>query len=444
MYYLLIDPVDMNRILLSFLALFFVSSVQAQVLAAGNDAELLHTLNQSLTEAVVFDGFSPPVASRIYAYCSITAYESLRVGDTSKPSLVNQLKGFEKLNDKKFKTGIDHRVVMIESFRLVAKDLVYRFFFVDSVSQRLLKEMSAVVNPKVYAESIKAGEELHSLIEKRIKNDNYAKTRDMPKFTPSDKPGHWKPTSPTFGDALEPYWYMIKPFNLDSLTQFKVANPPPFSKEKGSVFYNMAKEVYDTVMQMTPERREIAFFWDCNPQKTNIKGHLMYKTRQLTPPGHWMGITRYACQQKHQNLFSTAKIYALVCVAMADGFINIWSEKFRTDNIRPETYIQENIDPDFRPLLETPLFPEHPSAHSVISSAAGAILDNFFGDDVSFVDSTEITFGLKPRSFHSFSQAGKEAAMSRMYGGIHYKFACEEGNKLGAEIGAFVLERIKL
>jgi hypothetical protein len=434
----------MKTIVLFLFVFLAVGQVYPQSASDANDAQLLHTLNESLTKAVVFDGFSPPVASRIYAYCNIAAYEALRVGEKDKKSLINQLNSFDKLEDDKFEKGLDHRVVMVESFRLTAKDIVYRFFFVDSVSQHLLKTLSNKVDPKVYAKSIEAAEQLHAVIQKRIKSDNYAKTRDMPKYTPVDKDGHWQPTYPTYGDALEPYWKLIKPFTLDSLTQFEVTDPPPFSKEKGSAFYNNALEVYEAVNNLTPEQKEFCFFWDCNPQKTNYNGHIMYKTRQLTPGGHWVGITRYACLQNNTDLFTSAKIYALVTIAIVDGFINIWSEKFRTDNVRPETYIQENIDANWRPLLETPLFPEHPSAHSTISAAAGTVLDKFFDDNTAFMDSTEVPFGLKPRYFHSFHEAANEAANSRVYGGIHYRLASNEGLKLGRALGNNVLKKIKL
>ena len=431
-------------IILALFICFISWSAIAQNKFTGGDAGILHQLNQSLTQSIVFDGFSPPVASRIYAYCNVAAYESLRVGDASKTSLVNQLNFFEKLDDREFEKGLDHRVVMVECFRLTAKNLVYRFFFVDSTCQQLLKALKSETDAKVYTRSIGAAEKLHALIEKRIIGDNYARTRDMPKYTPSEKEGHWQPTSPTYGDALEPYWQTIKPWTLDSFLQFKITGPPAFSAEKGSAFYNGAKDVYDAVNKLTAEQKELCVFWDCNPQKTNFKGHLMYKTRQLTPAGHWMGITRYACLQNKTDLLTTAKIYALVTIAMADGFILAWTEKFKNDNIRPESYIQKYIDGNWRPLLETPLFPEHPSAHSTISGAAGAVLDKFFDDNTSFMDSTEIEVGSKPRFFHSFSEAASEAAISRFYAGIHYKVACDQGLILGRELGQNVLERIKL
>src|SRR5688500_6116951 len=110
-----------------------------------------------------------------------------------------------------------------------------------------------------------------------------------------------------------------------------------------------------------------------------------------------------------------------------DGFISCWDEKYRSRLVRPETYINEYIDEDWVPLLQTPPFPEYTSGHSVISSASAVTLTKLFGENFSFLDSTEVEFGLKARSFNSFKEASEEAALSRLYGGIHYRPAVEHG-----------------
>ena len=424
------------RLTLLFI-LLFSATLHGQKTA---DADLLHDLNENLSVSIIYDGFSPPVASRIYAYCNVTAYEALRTGHPKLPSLIAKLNGFEKPANEVILLPVDRQLVMLEAFGMVAKDLVYRYYYVDSaikaIEGRLKPDKITLDNSRATAEA------LHQIILKRMKADNYSKTRTMPKFTPSDADGTWRPTGPTFGDALEPYWSTVRTFVLDSPSQFS-CTPIPFSADTHSAFYKEAMDIYVVNKKNSTDQGEFVKFWDCNPQKTNITGHLMYKTRQLTPGGHWMGITHYCCRKAHLDLVSSARVYAILSLSIADAFINCWSEKFKYNTIRPETYIQRYIDPDWSPILETPLFPEFPSGHSEISAAASVILNKYFGPKFSFIDSTEITFGSKPRAYHSFNEAADEAAMSRFYGGIHFMHACEESKILGRKVAKMVLMKTR-
>ncbi|HEU5146762.1 MAG TPA: vanadium-dependent haloperoxidase, partial [Chryseosolibacter sp.] len=130
-------------------------------------------------------------------------------------------------------------------------------------------------------------------------------------------------------------------------------------------------------------------------------------------------------------------------IALMDGFISCWDEKYRSKLVRPETYINEHIDEDWVPLLQTPPFPEYTSGHSVISAASAVTLTKLFGDNFAFLDSTEVEFGLPARSFTSFMHASQEAAISRLYGGIHYRPAIDHGITEGIALGKFVIENVK-
>jgi PAP2 superfamily len=133
----------------------------------------------------------------------------------------------------------------------------------------------------------------------------------------------------------------------------------------------------------------------------------------------------------------------MVSISLIDGFISCWDEKYRSKLIRPESYINQYIDENWLPILQTPPFPEYTSGHSVISGAASVALTHLFGENFSFTDSTEVVFGLPVRKFESFYQASSEAAISRMYGGIHYRPAVEEGLNEGKLLGSFVLSKIQ-
>jgi hypothetical protein len=251
------------------------------------------------------------------------------------------------------------------------------------------------------------------------------------------------PTPPGYMDAVEPHWARIRPFVLDSANQFRPKPPHRFDMTPGSPFFLQVKEVYEAGRQLTDEQRAIAAFWDCNPYVMNVRGHAMYATKKVSPGGHWMGITAIASRKAGAGLVQTAEAYARTAMALHDGFISAWDEKFRSKVVRPETMINAHLDETWEPLLQTPPFPEYTSGHSVISTAAATVLTGQFGDNFAFADSTEMAYGLPIRSFPSFNAAAAEAAVSRLYGGIHYRMAIEEGITQGRGVGQLVVRKIR-
>jgi hypothetical protein len=171
---------------------------------------------------------------------------------------------------------------------------------------------------------------------------------------------------------------------------------------------------------------------------------LNFATKKLSPGGHWMSIAGIASLKSKADLMTTAAAYVFTAIALYDGFISCWDEKFRSNIIRPETYINSHINEKWRPVLQTPPFPEYTSGHSVISTAAATVLSHFYGERFQFDDITEMDFGLPMRSYTSFMEASKEAALSRMYGGIHYRAAIEVGQQQGSLVGNKVVNKIKL
>ena len=296
---------------------------------------------------------------------------------------------------------------------------------------------------EVFENSIRYGTVVADHIIAWSSKDNYKQSRSFPKYTIVDDPGTWKPTPPAYMDAVEPHWNKIRTFGIDSASQFRPAAPTTFSTDAKSQFYKEAHEVYTMGRNLTEEQRAIASFWDCNPFVMNVKGHVMFATKKISPGGHWMNITRVACDKSNADIVRTTEAYAMVSIVLMDGFISCWDEKYRSRLIRPETYINQFIDEDWIPLLQTPPFPEHSSGHSVISAASAVALTRLFGDNFAFTDSTEIEFGLTARSFKSFTHASEEAAISRMYGGIHYRPACEQGIVEGRAVGNFIMEKIR-
>src|SRR5207249_11867772 len=166
-----------------------------------------------------------------------------------------------------------------------------------------------------------------------------------------------QPTSTDYLQVMEPYWNLIRPFAIDSACQFMCPRPPKFSKEKSSQFYKYANEVYTIGKNLTDSQITIIRYWDDNPFVMEHKGHMMFANKKITPGGHWMGIAGIACKKAGTDIVRTAQVYALTAIALADGFISCWDEKYRSEVVRPITIINYLIDNRWEPYLQTPPFP---------------------------------------------------------------------------------------
>jgi hypothetical protein len=271
--------------------------------------------------------------------------------------------------------------------------------------------------------------------------DNYKETRNYTQFTPSADEGKWKTTSPDYAPAIEPNWNKIRPFYLDSASQFTPERPTTFDVNEGSTFYSETAFVKNTVDSIDDNKKEIANFWDCNPNISHHHGHMMYFLQKISPGGHWIHIGLQALEQKNVPLIEAAYNMALLATSINDAFIACWDEKYRSNYIRPETVIKQEMDKNWEPILQTPPFPEYPSGHSVVSATSATILTKIYGAPFAFTDSTEKAFGLPIRSFNSFREASDEAAISRLYGGIHFMPAIKNGVEMGNKVGDFILNK---
>ncbi|MGM0580391.1 MAG: vanadium-dependent haloperoxidase [Bacteroidota bacterium] len=422
---------------------FFFSCTQSEHQKTKVEAKDMHSLMQKVTDVTVHDIFSPPVASRVYVYPSIAAYEVLALEDSSFRSLAGQLHGLQPIPDPK-EENVNLQIAALYANYLTSKMLI----FSEEKMEEWLAEWKSDLEKRGMTDdeweaSINYAETVHQHIVAWADEDNYKETRTMSKHPLSDKPHHWEPTPPAYMAAIEPHWNKIRTFVLDSANQFIPQPPYEFSMEENSPFYKELKEVYEVVKSVDKEKKEIASFWDCNPYVMNITGHVMFATKKITPGGHWMGITKIASILDSADLMKSSYAYTKTSIALADGFISCWDEKYRSNLIRPETIINRKIDDDWSPTLQTPPFPEYTSGHSVISTAAANALTDVYGDNFSFVDSTEVKYGLPSREFNSFMEASQEAAISRLYGGIHYRRAIEEGIWQGQKVGEWIRKKLE-
>lgn len=404
----------------------------------------LHRTMKAITDRIVFDIFSPPVASRIYAYSAVAAYEAGRHADTTLVSLTGQLKEMPDMPQPETGKIYSFPVASVQALYRTGKALIFSEDVLEQYYGELTKEIKASGIPAdVYKRSVEYGDKVSEAVMKWSSKDNYKQTRSFPKYTILKDPGTWKPTPPAYMDAVEPHWNKIRTMLMDSAAQFRPAPPTPFSDQKGSAFYKLALEVLETRNNLTDEQKEIASFWDCNPFMMNVNGHVMFANKKISPGGHWINITAQACMKNELTIARSSEAYVWSSIALFEAFISCWDEKYRSRLIRPETYINTYIDEDWTPWLQTPPFPEHTSGHSTISGATAEVLTSLFGDGYTFTDSTEREFAIPNRNFTSFRQAAEEAAVSRFYGGIHYRPANELGLQSGRQIGLLVLSRMK-
>ena len=431
-----------------FLFASFVSCMKQNEPIVVSTDDYFNAVDQ-ITKIMVHDIFSPPVASRVYVYPNIAAYEIIVQNDVKYKSLVGQLKGLTSISTIDKNEGLNYNLASIVAHLEVSKKLIFSEGILDEYKDSIYSIWKNQ-NSKEFKVSKDYGLAVANHITNWMDKDNYNKTRTMPKYTVNyDAPERWQPTPPGYMNGIEPHWRKIRPFTLTAEDQFKPIPPPTYSLDKKSQFYKELKEVYEVSERITKEgdqseEIQIAQFWDCNPYVSVTHGHLMFATKKISPGAHWVGITKIASKSKDLNFNEAIYTNTKVTIGIADAFISCWDEKYRSNLVRPETLINKHIDDNWKPILQTPPFPEYVSGHSVVSGAASEILTEIFGEDFAFKDDTEIAYGLPIRSFKSFRNAAQEAALSRLYGGIHYRAAIDVGLKQGVSVGKNVILKLKM
>ena len=408
-----------------------------------DDAEILHQNQDQLTQVIIYDVFTPPVASRIYVYSSIAAYEAIRFGNKDYHSIAEKLNGFGKMPQPEKGKDYNFTLAASRAFFTVVHNV--KVFSVDSLKNYeadLYSSFENTLDEATYKRSVDFGDAIANVILARAKMDGYLQSRGKPKHLGSNAPGKWTPTPPDYLDAIEWCWNTMQPLVMDSAAQFMPPKPPPFSKDTNSVFYKEVKEVYAISKGLTDEQKTIARYWDDNPFVMEHSGHMMFGNKKITPGGHWMGIAAIAAKQSKADPVKTALSYALTAIALYDAFISCWDEKYRSNVVRPVTVINESIDRYWTPFLQTPPFPEYTSGHSTITASAAVVLSSLYGDPFSFQDTSDLRYIGMQRHFDSFGQAAAEASISRVYGGIHYRNSVDQGAIAGKKLGELIVQKI--
>ena len=433
------------KILLAMaLVLAVVSCKQKNKTKLLSDAEVLHENVDQLTQVIIYDVFSPPVASRIYGYTSLAAYEAMRFADPKYNSIVSQLKGFKPLPQPQKGKKYNFALAATKAFFTVAHKVTFSVDTLKKYENKVFAMYQDNLDDSTYVRSMDFGEKIGKAILGRAAFDNYPQTRGKPRFLGKNDDGIWRPTPPDYLDGVEFCWGTMETFAVKSSSDFALPPPPPFSNDKNSEYFKQNLAVYNQSKNLTKEQITIAKFWDDNPFVIQHSGHMMFVNKKITPGGHWIGITAIACKKTKANAVKTAQAYALTSIALYDAFICGWQVKYTTEYIRPVTVINEKIDHNWLPLLQTPPFPEYPSGHSDISGASAVILTHLFGDNFEYMDTSDLRYIGMQRHFDSFLKAADETSISRYYGGIHYKISVDAGATQGRQIGEYIWNKLKL
>ena len=376
-------------------------------------------------------GFTPPVSARAFGYLGITLYESVVPGMGDHVSLTNQL------ND--FKTGPQVDLYHVYDWRLSANSAsasILRQLFstapanilskIDSLETSIQSEIYPALDAEIISRSENFGKAVANHVHEYSTTDggDQGQTRNFPaNYIVPNGVGFWTPTSSQL-IPLQPYWGENRAFT--SVKNLVPTTKVPYSEVVGSAFYAQALEVYSAVNSLSAEGKEVALYWSDDP---GIAG---------TPAGHSISIASQVIKREKLNLAKAVRLYAQMGIALNDAFISCWKCKYTYNLLRPVSYINKLIDPIWKTVLNTPPFPEFTSGHSVQTAAAAVVLENAVGSSYNFVDSTHaqrVDIGRPVRSYNSFNEMAFEAALSRLYGGIHFREAIEVGINQGRAIG---------
>lgn len=412
-----------------------------------HNPELFSQTVHELNTVVMGNNFPPMVAARNYVYAAIAAYEVMVSGRPDEyQSLAGQVKGLKSISLPPADKAADLELAALLAYMKVGEAVTFPEGSMQTYKDSILK----IARDKgLSSETEKASQLLADSVSASIirwsKKDNYLETRGAEKYTVLDIPGRWVPTPPLYASAAEPHWMEIRPMVIDSAGIFAAPPPPDFNiTDKKSKYYSEVMKIKNAVDSLTPEQKHIAEFWDDNPFKMNVTGHVMYGSKKFSPSGHWMSVIGIAAKEAKADYATTVYAFAKTSIALFDSFIECWYVKYKYNTVRPETVINKYLDANWRPYLQTPAFPEYTCGHSTISASAAEALTSVFGDNFAYTDSSELEFGIKNRSFKSFRAAALENNWARFYGGLHFHNSCIVSNEIGGKVGQLVADRLKM
>lgn len=387
-------------------------------------------------------GYSPPVSARTFFYVGITMYEAISESTDEMATLSKQLNGFERtvwIQNEKI-----HYPHLINCLN---KESMYLFFpgmapanrkkidkkfenhftsYKNSISKKEMKQTED------YARRL--SQEIFNYSQLDGGHEGFKRNFPSSYISPIHE-GCWEKTYPGYTSALLPYWGSNR---LSVPSNDAILSDIPFlqySEDTCSFFFKQNEQINDLYNNPFSDYERIAEYWDDAP---GVSG---------TPAGHQFNIALMLAKSKNLSLNKSCELFALLGIAINDAMVECWKLKYKYNLVRPITYIQRFINPDFHTILATPPFPEFPSGHSFQAGASGAVLKYIFGNEVSFTDITNskrTDIDGTPRSYNSIDEMTTEMSLSRFYGGIHYQYTLNVSYEYGSKLGANCIANLKL
>jgi hypothetical protein len=402
----------------SYASVAIFISTAALGVASTTHADVVTDWNAAALNAIRVAKTPPPIASRALAILHAAIYDALNGISRTHEAYVVQSEVPSSASKEAAAAAAAHRA-LTALFPTSA----------SSFEALYTAALASVPNGPQKNRGIAWGESVANWILMWRASDGFDATVSPPNGSGA---GKWEPTPPGFGSYLLPQWAFVSPFAMPSSENFLPPGPPSLDSAKYTDDYNEVKALGAAVgSARTPEQDLIALFW-ADGAGTE------------TAPGHWNTIARNVGSALGNTMEQNARLFALLNVAMADAAICAWNAKYTYDFWRPVTAIRNGEsdgnpatigDPTWSSFIATPPFPDYVSGHSTFSGAASTVLAAFYGTDaITFTTGSDFLPGVI-RRFTSFSAAAREAAVSRLYGGIHFRSANEDGLEAGIAIG---------
>jgi membrane-associated phospholipid phosphatase len=375
-----------------------------------------------------------PVAARVSAYASIALFEGYAADPRSNlRSLAGQLNGLWSIPLVEVARPVDGATVAAEATRVVLGSLFekgappIRAAFDSLAATQFQDRRRARVRDVVRERSVQHGRALGTAIVAWSSGDGFLATRSRPwrAAAGESKWAHAKGDMPT-----EPHWGALRTFATRNGDECAPPPPPAYSVRVGSEFWKMGKESFDSARALGDAQRAVVAFWS--------------DSAQAAAPGmRWLTLLSQLASRRREPADRAAEMHMLAAVAVADAFIGVRREQFRSLVVRPATYASRVFDRRWSPPSPTPPLPAYPSSHAALSSAATTVLAHFFGGNTAYTESSQVAVGAASRDFRSFSAAAEEVAMSQVYGGVDYLLAATNGGAQGRCVAERVLGRLR-
>jgi len=400
----------------SFFLACIVAINLASIIGIPVKADVVTDWNNAALDSIRASNTNPPIASRSLAILHVSIYDGVNgIARTHEPYLVQS--AVSASASRKAAASAAAHAALVNLFPARAS-------IFDALHAAIL---ATIPNGPQKTAGIAWGEFVANQILAARANDGSNAIVPPPG---GSGPGVWIPTPPAFLPYLLPQWGFVTPFAMSSSSQFRPPGPPSLDSQQYAADYEDVKELGALVgSTRTAEQTEIALFW-ADGAGTE------------TPPGHWNSIAQIIATSHGNTLEEDARLFALLNIAMADAAICAWDAKYTYHFWRPVTAIAfAEPELNWRSFIVTPPFPDYTSGHSTFSAAAATVVPLFYGtNDLPFTTGSDFLPGVY-RSFSTCLDAAEEAAVSRTYGGIHFRSASEDGLEAGISIGQWTFDR---